>query len=140
MSKKKYILLVEDNRDDVDLTIMALEKCDIINEVKVAGDGDEALSMLYDTEEDPELPALVLLDINMPKINGFEVLKEIRGNERTRRLPVVILTSSREEQDIHRGYDLGANSYIRKPVGFESFVEAVRDLGRYWLIWNESPV
>ncbi len=140
MNKKKHILLVEDNRDDVDLTIMALEKCDIVNEVKVARDGDEALSMLYDTEEEPELPVLVLLDINMPKINGFEVLKEIRGNERTRRLPVVILTSSREVQDIHRGYDLGANSYIRKPVGFESFVEAVRNLGRYWLKWNESPV
>ncbi len=136
---ERHILLVEDNPDDVDLTIMALEKSNIFNKVKVARNGEEALHMLHDNRgEVPNgLPAVILLDLNMPKINGLEVLKEIRSNERTRRLPVVILTSSREEQDVIRGYDLGANSYIRKPVDFDNFVSAVRQLGMYWLVLNE---
>lgn len=135
----RHILLVEDNPDDVDLTIMALEKSNILNEVKVARDGEEALNLLLDDkdEERAELPSLVLLDLNIPKLSGHEVLREIRHNERTRHIPVVILTSSREEQDIVRGYDLGANSYIRKPVGFENFVSAVKQLGLYWLVLNE---
>jgi two-component system, response regulator len=138
----RHILLVEDNPDDVDLTLMALEKSNIMNEVKVARDGEEALQMLLgrDGEPPPRLPAVVLLDLNMPRVNGLEVLREIRGNERIRRLPVVILTSSGEEQDIVRGYDLGANSYIRKPVDFENFVNAVRQLGLYWLVLNEPGV
>ncbi len=136
---ERHILLVEDNPDDVDLTLMALEKSNILNKVKVAWNGEEALHMLHGNRgEVPNgLPAVILLDLNMPKINGLEVLKEIRSNERTRRLPVVILTSSREEQDVIRGYDLGANSYIRKPVDFENFVSAIRHLGMYWLVLNE---
>lgn len=135
----KHILLVEDNQDDIDLTIMALEKSNILNDVVVARDGEQALEKLIGpiVEEPPKLPALVLLDINMPKMNGLEVLRVIRSNERTRRLPVVILTSSREEQDIIRGYDLGANSYIRKPVDFDNFIQAVKQLGLYWLVLNE---
>ncbi len=140
--ENRHILLVEDNPDDVDLTIMALEQSGIMNEVKVARDGEEALRMLLGTgsQEHSKLPAVVLLDLNMPKINGLEVLKEIRSNERTRRLPVVILTSSGEERDIVQGYDLGANSYIRKPVDFENFVHAMKQLGLYWLVLNVSGV
>lgn len=140
--EKRHILLVEDNTDDVELTIMALEQSGILNEVKVARDGEEALRMLLGTgsQEHSKLPAVVLLDLNMPKINGLEVLKEIRSNERTRRLPVVILTSSGEERDIVQGYDLGANSYIRKPVDFENFVHAMKQLGLYWLVLNVSGV
>lgn len=138
----RYILLVEDNPDDVDLTIMALDKNNIFNEVRVARDGEEALRMLLGAGEEglDRLPAVVLLDLKMPRVNGLEVLREIRRNERTRRLPVVILTSSREEQDIIRGYDLGANSYIRKPVDFDNFVRAVRQLGLYWLVLNEPAL
>lgn len=140
--ENRHILLVEDNPDDVDLTIMALEQSGIMNEVKVARDGEEALRMLLggESQEHSKLPAVVLLDLNMPKINGLEVLKEIRSNERTRRLPVVILTSSGEERDIVQGYDLGANSYIRKPVDFENFVHAMKQLGLYWLVLNVSGV
>ncbi len=139
---KRHILLVEDNPDDVDLTLMALEKSNILNEVRVARDGEEALQILLgrEGEEPPELPAVVLLDLNIPKVNGLEVLREIRSTERIRRLLVVILTSSGEEQDILRGYDLGANSYIRKPVDFEKFVDAVKQLGLYWLVLNEPAV
>lgn len=138
----RHILLVEDNPDDVDLTLMALEKSNIMNEVRVARDGEEALQMLLGQDGEPpsRLPAVVLLDLNMPRVNGLEVLREIRSNERIRRLPVVILTSSGEEQDIVRGYDLGANSYIRKPVDFENFVSAVKNLGLYWLVLNEPGV
>ncbi|MFO8030403.1 MAG: response regulator [Cyclonatronaceae bacterium] len=141
-TEERYILLVEDNPDDVDLTIMALDKSNILNEVRVARDGEEALRMLLGTGEEglDRLPAVVLLDLNMPRVNGLEVLREIRRNERTRRLPVVILTSSREEQDIVQGYDLGANSYIRKPVDFDNFVGAVRQLGLYWLVLNEPAL
>lgn len=139
---ERHILLVEDSQDDIDLTIMALEKSNILNDVIVAKDGEQALEKLngIKDEDPPNLPAVILLDINMPKMNGLEVLREIRSNDRTRRLPVVILTSSREEQDIIRGYDLGANSYIRKPVDFDNFVQAVKQLGLYWLVLNEPVV
>lgn len=141
MKYEKHILLVEDNPDDIDLTIMALEKSNILNEVRIARDGEEALGLLLSENiKEPSfgLPAVVLLDLNIPKVNGLEVLREIRSHDRTRRLPVVILTSSSEEQDILRGYDLGANSYIRKPVDFENFVSAIKQLGLYWLVLNES--
>ena len=141
--KDKVILLVEDNPDDVALTERALKKNNIINTVVVAHDGQEALDFLtgtgaFEGAATDELPEVVLLDLKLPKVNGLEVLRAIRNDERTHRLPVVILTSSVEERDIVSSYDLGANSYIRKPVDFDQFVEAVRDLGLYWLVLNQS--
>lgn len=142
--EEKIILLVEDNPDDVALTIRAFERNKIKNRVIVAEDGIEALDYLFrkgkylDRNID-ESPALILLDLKLPKLDGFEVLKAIRDNEFTKFLPVVILTSSKEEQDIIKGYKNGANSYIRKPVDFENFFEAVKTLGIYWLILNEPP-
>lgn len=140
--KPKLILLVEDNPSDVLLTKRALEKSHIANNLIVVEDGREALDYLIG--EDPltgskmsELPALVLLDLKLPKVDGLQVLRKIRENERTSRLAVVILTTSTEEQDIAQSYDLGANSYIRKPVDFQQFVEAVQQLGLYWLVMNE---
>lgn len=138
------ILLVEDNRDDEELTRLALEECHVANLMVVAHDGQEALDWLFCTgahaERDPCLiPSVVLLDLKLPKINGLEVLEQIRNHPYTRRLPVVILTSSREEQDLMRGYNLGANSYIQKPVDFEQFTHAVRQLGVYWMVLNEPP-
>jgi two-component system response regulator len=138
----KVILLVEDNPDDVVLTERALKKNNIVNAVVVAHDGQEALDFLAGTgafaaRATDDLPELVLLDLKLPKVDGLEVLRAIRGDERTRRLPVVILTSSAEERDIVSSYDLGANSYIRKPVDFDQFVEAVRELGLYWLVLNQ---
>ena len=130
----KIILLVEDNDDDVKLTLRAFKQYKIANEVKVVRDGVEALDFLTSATI---LPTLVLLDIKLPKIDGLEVLKRIRSDERLRRLPVVMLTSSKEQQDIVEGYGLGANSYIRKPVDFEQFTEAVRQIGNYWLMLNE---
>jgi len=135
------ILLVEDNPDDVALTMRALKSHNITNDVVVAQDGVEAIDYLFGTKGRPaptELPAVVLLDLKLPKVNGMEVLQRIRGDERTKLLPVVILTSSAEEQDVVRGYDLGANSYIRKPVDFVQFVGAVRQLGLYWLVLNTT--
>jgi CheY-like chemotaxis protein len=137
MNSDKVILLVEDNADDEELTLRALKKNNITNEVFVARDGVQAIEYLFEGERKP-LPQVVLLDLKLPKIDGLEVLRRIREDERTRCLPVVILTSSREEQDLMRGYTLGANSYIRKPVDFAQFVEAVRQLGLYWLVLNES--
>ena len=134
----KYIMLVDDNKDDVDLTIMALKHNQIANEVKVAFNGQEAVDMLLNDDDAP-LPAVILLDINMPKLNGLETLKILRSHERTRTVPVVILTSSQEEQDLLAGYRSGANSYIKKPVDFENFTEAIRQLGMYWLALNELP-
>ena len=139
---EKMILLVEDNADDEALTLRALKKNNIKNEVTVAHDGTEALDYLFGTgahaNRDPSvLPQIVLLDLNLPKVDGLEVLRRIRGDARTKRLPVVILTSSKEERDLLEGYDLGANSYIRKPVDFTAFMEAVRQLGLYWLVLNE---
>lgn len=140
----KVILLVEDNPDDEALTRRAIAQNRIANEVVVAPDGLQALDYLfgrgqYEGRDPDDLPSLVLLDINLPKIDGFEVLRQIRENEHTRCLPVVMLTTSREEQDVLRGYAGGANSYVRKPVDFEEFVEAVRQVGIYWLILNVSP-
>lgn len=137
----KAILLVEDNPDDEALTLRALKKNKICNEVIVAHDGVEAMEFLYSNGNGTGsgLPALVLLDLKLPKVNGLEVLRRVRSEPRTRLLPVVILTTSMEEQDLINGYSLGANSYIRKPVDFAQFSESVRQLGLYWLMLNESP-
>ena len=132
---EKVILLVEDNADDEELTLRALAKSNIMNRVVVARDGVEATDYLFSQHSD--VVQVVLLDLKLPKKDGLEVLREIRADARTKRLPVVILTSSAEEQDILRGYDLGANSYIRKPVDFNQFVDAVRQLGLYWLVLNQ---
>jgi two-component system response regulator len=144
MLQKKTILLIEDNADDEELTIRALKKNNVANQLVVARDGAEALDFLFGTGaysegESAVLPGLVLLDLKLPKIDGLEVLRRIRANDRTRRVPVTVLTSSREQQDLINSYDLGANSYIRKPVDFNQFAEAVRQLGLYWLQLNEMP-
>ena len=142
--KDKIILLVEDNPSDIGLTKRALEKHHITNELVVAENGQEALDYLFGTgahagRDVTDLPTVVLLDLKLPKLNGLEVLRRIRDNPRTKRLPVVILTTSRDEQDIINSYDLGANSYIRKPVDFHQFADALRLLGLYWLVLNEPP-
>jgi CheY-like chemotaxis protein len=140
---KRTILLVEDNPDDVALTLRALRKNNILNEIIVAHDGAEALDSLFGSgpyaSASSRLPDVVLLDLKLPKVSGFEVLSRIRSEERTKLLPVVIMTSSKEEQDLATGYALGANSYIRKPVDFTQFADAVRLLGLYWLVLNEPP-
>ena len=139
---QKVILLVEDNSDDELLTMRALARNHIANPVVVARDGVEALDYLLGTAEEPAtgpLPALILLDLKLPKIDGFEVLRRIRATPRTRRLPVVVLTSSKQESDLVTAYDRGANSYVRKPVDFSEFVDAVGRLGVFWLMLNESP-
>ena len=141
---EKTILLVEDNPDDVTLTLRALKKNNLLNEVVVAKDGVQALDYLFCDGEYADrppdvLPELILLDLKLPKVDGLEVLKRIRSEPRTRLLPVVILTSSNEQSDIISGYELGVNSYIRKPVDFEHFIEAVRQLGLYWLVLNQTP-
>ncbi len=141
---KKYILLIEDNADDEALTIRALEKNNILNEVIVVRDGQEALDYLfakgpYKKRDLKKKPTFILLDLNLPKVSGIEVLQQIRKNENSKRIPVIVLTSSDEEKDIVESYDLGANSYIKKPVDFEQFVEAVKHLKLYWLILNIVP-
>src|SRR5712671_4607416 len=137
----KVILLVEDNPRDEALTMRALKKSNVINDLMVARDGVEALDYLMGTgahaDDPPVLPQLVLLDLKLPKVDGLEVLRKIRESERTRRLPVVVFTSSSEEEDMIKSYNLGANSYVRKPVDFEHFMEATRQLGLYWLVLNE---
>lgn len=138
------ILLVEDNPDDEVLTLRALKKNHIVNPVYVVRDGAEALSYLFATDlysqrDVEEIPQVILLDLKLPKVDGLEVLRRVRANELTRLVPVVILTTSNEDQDIIRSYDLGANSYVRKPVDFEQFNKAVGQLGAYWLILNQSP-
>jgi two-component system response regulator len=142
---KKMILLVEDNPDDVELTLRAFKKNNILNEVVVIHDGGEALDFLFGTgthagRDTSIMPTVILLDLKLPKMDGFEVLRRIRADERTRLLPVVILTSSREQQDRVNSYKLGVNSYIRKPVDFNRFTEAVQQLGIYWLLLNEPPL
>lgn len=143
--RNRTILLVEDNDDDVELTLRAFGKNNIANEIVVVRDGEEALEYLFATGAHSApgamaLPAVVLLDLKLPKLDGLEVLRRLRGDERTRRLPVVVLTSSNEQKDIVSSYDLGANSFVRKPVDFAQFIEAARQLGLYWLVLNEpSP-
>jgi two-component system response regulator len=142
----KIILLVEDNPSDEKLTVLAFKKCGVSNEFVVVRDGAAALDYLFGTgpfagRDTSALPTIVLLDLNLPKISGLEVLARIRADERTKVLPVVILTASREEEDIVKGYSLGANAYVRKPVEFAAFVEAARTLGLFWLLLNEpAPV
>ncbi len=141
---KKIILLVEDNLDDVDLTLHAFKINNIKNKVVVINDGAAALDYLFGTGENTgcdssTLPTIILLDIKLPKIDGLEVLKRIKANPLTQFIPVIILTSSKEEQDIINGYRLGVNSYVRKPVDFEQFTKAVNNLGFYWLLLNETP-
>ena len=144
--EEKVILLVEDNADDELLTLRALKKNNIRNEVVVARDGNQALDYLFGTglhsgRDLSVMPQIILLDLKLPKVDGFEVLNRVRAAEMTKFLPVVILTTSNEDQDRIRGYGLGANSFVRKPVEFEKFIEAVRQLGLYWLILNEpAPV
>ncbi|WP_375473503.1 response regulator [uncultured Nostoc sp.] len=138
------ILLIEDNPDDEALTLRALKKNNILNEVVVARDGVEALDYLfgkgvYADRDMSVMPNLILLDLKLPKMDGLEVLRHLRTDDRTKILPVVILTSSKEEQDLINGYSLRANSYVRKPVDFSQFSEAVRQLGLYWFVLNESP-
>jgi len=142
--ENQVILLVEDNPRDEALTLRALKKSNIVNEVSVARDGVEAIDYLFGTgkyegRDTTSRPQLILLDLKLPKIDGLEVLRRIREDERTNRLPVVIFTSSSEEEDMIKSYDLGANSYVRKPVEFEQFLEATRQLGLYWLVLNEVP-
>ena len=139
--KNKSILLVEDNPSDIELTKRALLKNRILNELVVKEDGIDAIEYLFVTCFKPgnKLPTLILLDLKLPRMDGLEVLKRIRADERTRRLPVVILTSSAEKVDVHSCYDWGANSYIRKPVDFNQFADAVNNLGLYWLVINEPP-
>ena len=142
--KSKIILLAEDNPDDVKLTLRALKKSNILNEVVIAEDGVEALDYLFGTgkfagRNTSVKPQLILLDLKMPRLDGLEVLHRIRADERTALLPVVILTTSNEDRDRIESYKLGANSYIRKPVDFNQFVDAVQQLGLYWLVLNEAP-
>lgn len=141
---RKTILLVEDNPDDADLTLRAFKRNGIANDVVVASDGEEALDYLFATgahaDRNPAAnPTLVLLDLKLPKVSGLDVLRRMREDERTKRIPVVVLTSSNEERDIITSYDLGANSFVRKPVDFSQFIEAARQLGLYWLVLNEVP-
>jgi two-component system response regulator len=141
---ERSILLVEDNPKDEALTLRALKKNNILNEVNVVRDGAEALAFLFGNGADPAgrrttLPQLVLLDLKLPKVDGLEVLRRIRGDHRTQLLPVVILTTSTEDKDRLEGYRLGANSYVRKPVDFRQFADAVNQLGLYWLVLNEQP-
>ena len=142
--ENKTILLVEDNLDDVELTLRALKKNNIKNDVKVAYDGAEALDFLFGTgkysgRDITVMPTVILLDLQLPKVGGLEVLRQIRADERTKLIPVVILTSSKQEEDLVTGYSLGVNSYVRKPVDFNQFAEAVSRLGLYWLLLNEAP-
>ncbi|NLI75148.1 MAG: response regulator [Candidatus Riflebacteria bacterium] len=140
----KTILLIEDNASDIELTRRALDKSHIANHLIVAEDGQQALNLLHGTADRPglapdRLPTLVLLDLKLPRLDGLEVLRHIRNDPRTHRLPVVILTTSKEEQDVAASYDLGVNSYIRKPVDFNQFAHAIQNLGLYWLVLNEAP-
>jgi two-component system response regulator len=139
-----FILLVEDNQDDVDLTLRALAKQNIANDVAVVRDGAEALDFVfargkYAGRDPRELPQLILLDINLPKLSGLQVLRQLRENQATRMVPVVMLTTSNEDKDVVESYSSGANSYVQKPIDFQEFTEAVKQLGVYWLIVNQAP-
>ena len=133
------ILLVEDNPMDLDLTLRAFNKKRLTNHVQVARDGEEALGFMARWEAGEQVPAVILLDINLPKINGLEVLRQLKAHERYRRIPVVILTSSREDKDLKTAYDLGVNSYIEKPVNFSKFMEVAEQIELYWCVLNERP-
>jgi CheY-like chemotaxis protein len=142
---QKIILMVEDNPDDVDLTLIAFKNSHLANEIVVARDGVEALDYVFARgahagRDSRQVPAVVLLDLKLPRVDGLEVLRELRAAERTRHVPVVVLTSSSEQEDVVRSYDLGANSYVRKPVDFGQFLEATKQLGLYWLVLNEPPL
>jgi two-component system, response regulator len=144
MIRSGTILLVEDNPDEAELTLRAFERCGTTQQIIVVRDGEEALDYLFASGahagRDPKLmPEVVLLDLKLPKLSGLEVLRRMRADERTRRLPVVVLTSSNEERDVLSSYDLGANSFVRKPVDFGEFIAAVRQLGLYWLVANQTP-
>lgn len=143
MAELKPILLVEDNPKDLELTLAALEQCQLANAVEVARDGAEALEYLYRSGQfegrNTGDPAVVLLDLKLPKVDGLEVLEKIKGDPNLRHTPVVMLTSSREERDLVRSYSLGVNAFVVKPVGFEQFFEAIRDLGMFWAVLNEAP-
>lgn len=144
MIRNRVILLVEDNPDEVELTMRAFEINEFANEIVVVKDGQEALDYLFAegvhaTRVSTAMPDVVLLDLKLPKLDGHEVLRRIRADERTNRLPVVVLTSSGEERDIGASYDLGANSFVRKPVDLDEFIKAVQQLGTYWLVRNEAP-
>ena len=141
MSANVEILLVEDNPNDLELTLHALEENRVANQIRVARDGAEALELVFGTpgQQDPLTPRVMLLDLKLPKVDGLEVLRRIKADPRTRLIPVVVLTSSRQERDIVESYQLGVNSYIVKPVDFERFSAAVRELGLYWLLLNELP-
>jgi len=143
--KEKFILLVEDNPDDEELTLMGLKSSGVLNEVVVVRDGEEAVQFLlaegkYKDRDPAEVPAVILLDLKLPKLGGLEVLERLRANQLTKCAPVVILTSSSEEEDVINSYTLGANSFVRKPVEFSRFADAVKQLGLYWLLINEPPV
>jgi two-component system response regulator len=145
MTRTQLILLVEDNPDDIELTVRAFARSKIANQLIVMQDGEEALEYLFASgrhtgRDATGMPEVVLLDLKLPKVDGLEVLRRLRADDRTRRLPVVILTSSNEEQDVVRGYDLGANSFVRKPVDFAQFTAAAQQLGLYWLVLNEVPM
>lgn len=144
MTQRNILLLVEDNADDEELTLLAFEESRILNEVVVARDGVEALDYLlgtgtYTDRDMNIMPALILLDLQLPRINGLEVLQRLRADKRTKLIPVVILTTSNEQQDLINSYSLGCNSYIRKPVNYNQFITAVQQLGMYWLLINEPP-
>jgi two-component system response regulator len=144
MIRNRMILLVEDNPDDVELTLLAFEDSKVVNDIVVAKDGEEALDYLFakgnHAGRDPALwPEVVLLDLKLPKVDGLDVLKRLRSDDRTRRLPVVVLTSSNEEQDLLRSYNLGANSFVQKPVDFSEFIKAARQIELYWLVLNQTP-
>ena len=134
------ILLVEDNPMDLDLTLRAFSKKKFANQIQVARDGEEALAFLPRWEAGEALPAVILLDINLPKVNGLEVLRQLKAHERFRRIPVVVLTSSREDRDLKTAYDLGVNSYIEKPVNFSKFMDVVEHIELYWCVLNERPL
>jgi len=141
---EKYLLLVEDNPDDEELTLRALRRSNVLNEIVVVRDGVEALDFLFGTgthagRDIQLLPEVVLLDLKLPKLNGADVLRRMRANPRTKLTPVVVLTSSSEDEDVITSYELGANSYVRKPVGFADFTEAIRNLGLYWVLLNKAP-